>query len=130
MNVVKAIGWRKLRFRFDWTLTLSALTVAALGLVNLWSAVHERQSQPVHAADLVAGAGRGGVPGRRGVRLPQHRAARLRRSTAIGVALLLAVLVFGKMVGGGRRWFDLGAVPPAAVRADAAADRSSRWAST
>ena len=36
--------------------------------------------QPVHAADLVAGAGRGGVPGRRGVRLPQHRAARLRRA--------------------------------------------------
>ena len=27
MNVVKAVGWRKLRFRFDWTLTLSALTV-------------------------------------------------------------------------------------------------------
>ena len=44
MNVVKAVGWRKLRFRFDWTLTLSALTVAGLGLVNLWSAVHERQS--------------------------------------------------------------------------------------
>ena len=40
----------------------------------------------------------------------------------VGVALLLGVLVFGKMVGGGRRWFDLGAVPPAAVRADAAAD--------
>ena len=44
MNVVKAVGWRKLRFRFDWTLTLSALAVAGLGLVNLWSAVHERQS--------------------------------------------------------------------------------------
>src|SRR4029078_3817301 len=44
MNVVKAVGWRKLRFRFDWTLTLSALTVAGLGLVNLWSAVHERQT--------------------------------------------------------------------------------------
>ena len=82
MNVIKAVGWRKLRFRFDWTLTLSALTVAGLGLVNLWSAVHERQAQPVLAADLVAGPGRGGVPGRRDVRLPQHRAARLRRCTA------------------------------------------------
>ena len=44
MSVVRAIGWKKLRFRFDWTLTVSALAVAALGLINLWSAVHERQS--------------------------------------------------------------------------------------
>ena len=26
-----------------------------------------------------------------------------------GVALLIGVLAFGKMVGGGRRWFELGA---------------------
>jgi hypothetical protein len=52
MNVVKAVGWRKLRFRFDWTLTLSALTVAALGLVNLWSAVHDRQAQPVRRSQV------------------------------------------------------------------------------
>ncbi len=27
---------------------------------------------------------------------------------AVGVAMLVGVLLFGKMVGGGRRWFDLG----------------------
>ena len=32
MNVGKAVGWRKLRFRFDWTLTLSALTVALIAI--------------------------------------------------------------------------------------------------
>ena len=31
----RAIAWRKLRFRFDWTLTLAMLAMMALGLVNL-----------------------------------------------------------------------------------------------
>ena len=39
----KVVSWRKLRFRFDWTLTLAAAMCCSLGLVNLWSAVRERQ---------------------------------------------------------------------------------------
>ena len=40
----RAIAWRKLRFRFDWTLTLAGAVVTCFGLMNLWSAVHDRQS--------------------------------------------------------------------------------------
>ena len=39
----KVVSWRKLRFRFDWTLTVSATICFCLGLLNLWSAVRERQ---------------------------------------------------------------------------------------
>ena len=33
---------QKLRFRFDWKLTLAMLAMVALGLVNLWSALQDR----------------------------------------------------------------------------------------
>ena len=39
---LRAISWRKLRFRFDWTLTFAMLAIVAVGLVNLWSAVQDR----------------------------------------------------------------------------------------
>ena len=39
----KVVSWRKLRFRFDWTLTVAATVCFSLGLLNLWSAVRERQ---------------------------------------------------------------------------------------
>src|SRR6185503_16981715 len=102
MNVVKAVGWRKLRFRFDWTLTLSSLTVAGLGLVNLWSAVHERQGNLFTQQISWLGLGAAAFDYRNIARLGYV-------VQVIGVALLLAVLVGGKMVGGGRRWIDLGA---------------------
>jgi len=107
MNVVKAVGWRKLRFRFDWTLTLSALTVAGLGLVNLWSAVHERQTNLFSQQISWLGLGAAVFLG---VAMSDYRnIARLGYiMQGVGVALLLGVLLFGKMVGGGRRWFDLG----------------------
>ena len=38
----RTVAWRKLRFRFDWTLTLAMLAMVALGLVNLWSALQDR----------------------------------------------------------------------------------------
>ena len=44
MMPTRAVGWRRLRFRFDWTLTLATCAVTTLGLVNLWSAVHDRQA--------------------------------------------------------------------------------------
>ena len=42
--MARVVSWRKLRFRFDWTLTAAAAAVASLGLMNLWSAVHDRSS--------------------------------------------------------------------------------------
>jgi rod shape determining protein RodA len=101
------VSWRKLRFRFDWTLSLSALSVIALGLLNLWSAVHDRQAhlftQQVSWLAL-------GVALFVGVASLDYRL--ISRLSYVfygaGLAMLLGVLAFGKMVGGGRRWFDLG----------------------
>ena len=107
MNVIKAVGWRKLRFRFDWTLTLSSLTVAGLGLVNLWSAVHERQGNLF--TQQISWLGLGAAVFLGVAAFDYRNIARLGYVLhVIGVALLLAVLVGGKMVGGGRRWIDLG----------------------
>lgn len=107
MNVIKAVGWRKLRFRFDWTLTIAAATVAALGLVNLWSAVHERQSNLFSQQIQWLGLGAAVFLG---VATVDYRnIARLGYVMhAVGIALLTGVLLFGKVVGGGRRWFDMG----------------------
>ncbi len=104
----KVIAWRKLRFRFDWTLTLATLGVATLGLVNLWSAVRERQFQLFTRQiswllmGLVMFLGAASFDYRRLARLGYV-------PYGFGVALLLAVLVMGKLVGISRRWFDLGA---------------------
>ena len=103
VNVVKAVGWRKLRFRFDWTLTLSALTVAALGLVNLWSAVHERQANLF--TQQISWLGLGAAVFLGVAAFDYRNIARLGYvGQVIGVLMLVGVLVFGKMVGGGRRW--------------------------
>jgi rod shape determining protein RodA len=101
------ISWRKLRFRFDWTLTLMALTLVGLGLINLWSAVHERQAhlftQQISWLAL-------GMVVFLGVAALDYRT--ISRWAYIfygaGLVLLVTVLAFGKVVGGGRRWFDLG----------------------
>src|SRR4029078_8579332 len=107
MNVVKAVGWRKLRFRCDGTLTLSALTVAGLGLVNLWSAVHDRQSNLF--SQQISWLGLGAAVFLGVASFDYRNIARLGYIMhGVGVALLLGVLLFGKTVGGGRRWFDLG----------------------
>jgi rod shape determining protein RodA len=104
---MRIVSWRKLRFRFDWTLSLSALAVIALGLLNLWSAVHDRQAhlftQQVSWLAL-------GVAVFVGVATLDYRI--ISRMSYVfygaGLLLLVGVLAFGKMVGGGRRWFDLG----------------------
>ena len=107
MNVGKAVGWRKLRFRFDWTLTLSSLTVAGLGLVNLWSAVHERQPNLFSAQ--ISWLGLGAAVFLAVAMLDYRIIARLGYiGHGLGVALLLGVFVAGKTVAGGQRWFDAG----------------------
>ena len=107
MKVVKAVGWRKLRFRFDWTLTLSVLTVAGLGLVNLWSAVHDRQANLF--SQQISWLGLGAAVFLGVATFDYRHIARLGYVFyGVGVALLLAVALFGKSVGGGQRWVDLG----------------------
>jgi rod shape determining protein RodA len=107
MMPTRAIAWRRLRFRFDWTLTLAAATVTSFGLVNLWSAVHDRQANvfSVQISWLALG-----VAVFLGVATIDYRT--ISRYGYVlhgaGVVLLLGVLAFGKMVGGGRRWFELG----------------------
>lgn len=104
---MKAVSWRKLRFRFDWTLTLAMLLVAALGLVNLWSAVRERQFQLF--AQQLSWVALGALAFLAVASFDYRIIARLGYVLyAGGVLLLLLVLAAGKVVGGSRRWFDLG----------------------
>jgi rod shape determining protein RodA len=107
MNAVRAVAWRKLKFRFDWTLTLSALAVAGLGLVNLWSAVHERSSNLF--SQQISWLGLGAATFLAVATLDYRTISRYAYIFhGVGIALLLGVLLGGKVVGGGRRWFDLG----------------------
>jgi rod shape determining protein RodA len=104
---MRVASWRKLRFRFDWTLCLSAAAVVALGLLNLWSAVHDREAhlftQQVSWLALGAAVFVGVAA------LDYRIISRLAYLFyGMGVSLLVGVLAFGKMVGGGRRWFDMG----------------------
>ena len=104
---MRIVSWRKVRFRFDWTLTLSAAAIAALGLLNLWSAVHDRESHLF--TQQVSWLGLGAVIFVGVATLDYRLISRLSYVFyGTGLALLVGVLAFGKMVGGGRRWFDLG----------------------
>jgi rod shape determining protein RodA len=105
----RVISWRKLRFRFDWTLTLAAAAVTALGLMNLWSAVHERQSHLF--TQQLSWLAVGSVLFLAVASLDYRTISRLGYiGYGLGVAMLVGVLAFGKVVGGGRRWFELGPV--------------------
>jgi rod shape determining protein RodA len=106
---LNTIAWRKLRFRFDWTLMMATVALVAIGLVNLWSAVQERGphlfSKQVSLLTL-------GLTVFLAVAALDYRAINRLGYVlyAAGIAMLLAVLLFGKVVGGARRWFDLGPV--------------------
>jgi hypothetical protein len=105
-----------LRFRFDWTLTVAMLAVAALGLVNLWSAVRERQFQLF--ARQVSWLAIGMVLFLGAASFDYRGSARIGYMLyGGGVALLLAVLLGASW----RRRAPLvrpGGLPPAALRAD------------
>ncbi len=105
--MLKTISWRKLRFRFDWTLTVAMLGVVSLGLLNLWSAVRERQFQLF--AQQITWLAAGALIFLLVASFDYRRIARLGYVFyGIGVALLVPVLLIGRVTGGARRWFDLG----------------------
>lgn len=107
MSRALTFSWRKLRFRFDWTLLVSVGCVAALGLTNLWSAIRERQYQLFGQQITWLGVG---------LMVFLLLAALDYRSIArwsyvlygVGIMLLLVVLLSGRTVSGARRWFDFG----------------------
>jgi len=104
----KVVSWRKLRFRFDWTLTVSATICFCLGLLNLWSAVRERQFN-LFAQQLSWLAG-GALIFLAVASFDYRIISRIGYILyGFGIVLLGAVLVHGKVVSGSRRWFDLGA---------------------
>src|SRR6185437_4643288 len=88
-------------------LTLSAAAVSWLGLLNLWSAVHYRSANFFSKKFSWLGLG---VEVFLGVAMLDYwtisRYAYILH--AVGISLLIGVLVAGKAVGGGRRWFDIG----------------------
>lgn len=101
------VSWRKLRFRFDWTLTLAMLAIVAVGLLNLWSALQDRG--PHLFSKQVSLFGVGFCVFLVVATLDYRTISRW--SYVLyggGVALLAAVLLFGRVVGGARRWFELG----------------------
>jgi rod shape determining protein RodA len=103
----RIVSWKKLRFRFDWTLTAAIAVVMALGLVNLWSAVRERQFQLF--GTQLSWIALGGLVFLGMASFDYRLLSRLGYLLyGLGVAMLTAVLLGGKTVGGSRRWFDLG----------------------
>ncbi len=103
----KIIAWRKLRFRFDWTLTLATLAVLGLGLLNLWSGVREQQYR--YFTRQLSWVGIGALLFLGAATIDYRRIARLGYVPyALGMCLLIAVKVAGTLVHGARRWFELG----------------------
>ncbi|MCG5054426.1 MAG: rod shape-determining protein RodA [Myxococcales bacterium] len=105
--MLKVFSWRKLVFRFDWTLVLGTLVVVFLGLVNLWGSVKDQQY--LLFARQLSWVGLGLVLFFVIASIDYRIIARYAYVLYGGGALLLvAVLLAGKMVAGARRWFDLG----------------------
>jgi rod shape determining protein RodA len=107
MMAMRGISWRKLRFRFDWTLTLAMLAIVAVGLVNLWSALQDRGPHLFSKQVSLFGVG---LCVFLGVATFDYRTISRWAYVlyGVGVAMLVAVLLFGRVVGGARRWFDIG----------------------
>jgi rod shape determining protein RodA len=106
---LRTIAWRKLRFRFDWTLTLTMLALVAVGLVNLWSALQDRGPQLFSKQVSLLAVGIGVFLAV--ATLDYRTISRMGYVLyGVGLAMLVAVLLFGRVVGGARRWFDLGPV--------------------
>lgn len=103
----RIVSWKKLRFRFDWTLTGAIVAVMGLGLLNLWSAVRERQFQLF--GQQLSWIALGALVFLAVASFDYRLLARIGYILyGLGAAVLLAVLLGGKVVAGSRRWFDLG----------------------
>ncbi|MFI5290206.1 MAG: FtsW/RodA/SpoVE family cell cycle protein, partial [Polyangia bacterium] len=100
---------RKLRAQFDWFLAGAILAIVAIGLVNLYSATrvapHGLYTQQLvwYSAWLVVFTATAAVDYRAFERLAYAL-------YGVGVVLLVAVLVGGKVVKGSSRWLSLGPV--------------------
>ncbi|MDZ4697837.1 MAG: rod shape-determining protein RodA [Deltaproteobacteria bacterium] len=103
----RVFHWRKLFHRFDWTLVFATLVVIVLGFVNLWGSARESQYQLF--ARQLSWIGLGGLIFFVVASIDYRILSRYAYfAYGIGTFLLVVVLVTGKMVGGSRRWFDLG----------------------
>jgi rod shape determining protein RodA len=103
----RIVSWRKLRFRFDWTLTAAICAVLTLGLINLWSAVRERQFQLF--GQQLSWIALGAVVFLGVASFDYRLISRIGYILyGLGAALLTAVALGGKIVSGSRRWFDMG----------------------
>lgn len=105
--MLRVFSWRKLVFRFDWTLVLAVILVISLGLINLWGSVKDQQY--LLFARQLSWLGLGLFVFFIIASIDYRIIARYAYVLyGMGAALLVAVLIAGKMVAGARRWFDLG----------------------
>ena len=130
LMALRSISWRKLRFRFDWTLTFAMFAIIAVGLVNLWSAVHDRSPHLFSKQVSLLGRRRCACFWRSPPSTIAASAGGPTCSMALGVAMLVAVLAV--RAGGGRRaaagstWAPCTCSPPKAR----SCSPCWRWAST
>jgi rod shape determining protein RodA len=101
------MGWRTLRARFDWPLTIGTCLLLTLGLLNLYSATLDRQSQLVGRQIWWLLLGIGVFLGCAVFdyrRLIRHGYTLY----GLGVSALVWVLVGGRSSWGAQRWIDIG----------------------
>ena len=105
--MLKVFSWRKLVFRFDWTLVLAVILVISLGLVNLWGSI--KAQQYLLFARQMSWLSLGLILFFVIASIDYRIIARYAYVLyGAGALLLVAVLMVGKVVAGARRWFDLG----------------------
>lgn len=96
---------------FNWSLLLVTVLLDAIGLLNLYSAVHQDNAEalaPLFTSQLFfMGCG---LAGMLLITTLDYRVyERLAYGMyGAGIVLLMAVLVFGRQISGSRRWLDLG----------------------
>ena len=99
--------WRTLRARFDWTLTAVTLVILTLGMLNLWSAIRDREPWLLQKQLMWLGIGTVLFIG--AASFDYRRLARMGFVVyGAGVSVLIWVLAAGRSAGGAKRWIALG----------------------